>query len=706
MSRMNSPQVRARRMGMVLVFLLFLSACSMGNAGTQRAPANTTNAADKLKLLVSDDAVYRINVRELMAAGLDVPEPLTHEVISLSDGPDPVPFLIEDDALVFYGRASHSPYFAERPYVLEANQAGQEMTQTALPIGDDNPLPAVTQSLRLEENHNYASEARHEEGDDVWFWSKLAQQNTFSAEFVLPAVAEGPATLRFNAWGVTHDHQVENDHDVEIRINDTPVGPAVWDGQTHHTAQLTIPSGLLREGLNTITVDNRPEGAAFLDIMQINWFELDYPAPPQAEGDRIYFTSAAGDLTVGGLGEPPLVLDISDPVAPRELTGWLVADGKLRMAATEGARLAAIGPQGFSTPRVEPVREGRWLDQEQQADLIVIAAEGLVSALDPLVAAREAEGLSVAVVPVEEIYDGFGYGAPEPESIRNFISYAYQNWQAPQPRYLLLVGDATSDYLGNLNPVADNLVPSPMVPVHFSGETVSDSRMADADGDMRPDLAVGRWPARSPQEVSDLIKRTLGYEQSTANERVVFATDGSETVFSKIAKDLAAEANLPAGQIEQRDGPTPDEIGELWRDGAWLATYIGHGSIDRWGKENIFSLDELSNMSSESLPIVLQLTCLTGLFSHPEQTSLAEAMLLHPEGPVEIVAASSLTLSTHQEPFAVELLKQLQEPSIERVGDAFLGAKRSLRIEESDALREISDTFALFGDPSARIARP
>ena len=104
-------------------------------------------------------------------------------------------------------------------------------------------------------------------------------------------------------------------------------------------------------------------------------------------------------------------------------------------------------------------------------------------------------------------------------------------------------------------------------------------------------------------------------------------------------------------------------------------------------------------------PIVVQLTCLTGLFTQPEQTSLTELLLNHELGPVLSVAATSLTLSSNQEPFATSLIQNLNDPSVIRMGDAFQAAKLSLDIENS-GLREISDTFALFGDPSARIIRP
>jgi hypothetical protein len=81
-------------------------------------------------------------------------------------------------------------------------------------------------------------------------------------------------------------------------------------------------------------------------------------------------------------------------------------------------------------------------------------------------------------------------------------------------------------------------------------------------------------------------------------------------------------------------------------------------------------------------------------------------MLTHEGGPVLIIAATSLTLSSHQEPFATTLIQSLVDPDLTRIGDAFQAAKLSLAIESDNGLREISDTFVLLGDPSAVIVRP
>jgi hypothetical protein len=349
------------------------------------------------------------------------------------------------------------------------------------------------------------------------------------------------------------------------------------------------------------------------------------------------------------------------------------------------------------------VRTSDWRNPEQQADLLIVTTDELAPALVPLVEARQAQGLSVAVVPVAEIYDAFGQGEAAPASINAFVTYALENWQPPQPKYLFLVGEATADYRNYLGQSPANLIPAAMVPVQYSGETVSDSRLADIDGDQRPNLAVGRWPVSTVAEVESLVERTLAYEKGTAVARAIFATDATEKQFATIAQRLADAANLTSDLFA---GAQANEVVAQFNQGAWLTTYIGHGSTGQWGKDDVFTLDAVNQLANPTPSIVLQLTCLTGLFAHPQDTSLSEKMLTHEGGPVLIIAATSLTLSSHQEPFATTLIQSLVDPDLTRIGDAFQAAKLSLAIESDNGLREISDTFVLLGDPSAVIVRP
>jgi hypothetical protein len=443
--------------------------------------------------------------------------------------------------------------------------------------------------------------------------------------------------------------------------------------------------------------------------MRLDWIDIVYQVPPAAQQDRLLIQYVAGTVAATGFSGQPLIFDVSSPEAPVLLTGWGYESGTAEIPVQPSQRLIAAGPEGYLAPiAISGLRNSDWRNPENQADLLIITTEQLAPALAPLVEARQAQGLQSAVIPIEAIYDEFGFGRPSPHSITEFARYAIENWAEPTPRYLFLVGEATYDYRNYLADGPQNSVPSLIIPISYSGETVSDTRLADIDGDFRADLAVGRWPVDSPEAVSALIERTLAYENGTAANHIIFAADGTSDEFSGVSDQVLESSNLDEETAEKLYGATADELTQAWNQGAWLINYTGHGSLDRWGQQDVFSAEAVSGLqssTSSSPPIVLQLTCLTGFFAHPTISSLSEQMLLHNGGPVLIVSATSLTLSSSQAPFGINLVNELQNPETIRMGDAVMNAKLALDVSNLN-LREISDTFGLLGDPSTMIVRP
>lgn len=692
----------------LLLLLVVVAACRREPPTPPMGPADT--AVDRLIMGVTTDGVYRLTLAELQAAGLDLPS-LDSGQMQLTQGGTAVPYLLQDDALIFYGRAADSRYTNTRPYLLQIGRPGELMAETAVspPV---TTATTFTHTLRLEENHLYEARALDADHTDPWFWYKISQGQSVEIPLTLPALADAPAQLRLQLWGQTHNPEVLDDHDLDVLINGHLIETIRWDGPTHHQAIITLPPGVLRQGDNQISLNNETPGAVLLDIMLLNWLELELPILPTAVNDVLTFHPNADTaenrfghtVTLTNFSAPPLALNVQDPALPTRLPIDF-ADGLATVNVATGMTVTAVGPQGYlSLDSLALARQSDWLNPENQADLLIITTDALASALTPLVEARQAQGLTAAVIPVAEIYDAFG-GEASPESIRQLVTYASANWQDPKPRYLLLVGDATTDYRAYTTAVPANHVPSLLVPVAYSGETVSDGRLADVDGDGQPDLAVGRWPVDSVAEVESLVARTLAYEAGTAVPTALFATDASESQFAAMAQRLWQGSGISDTAVTLLNGASAEEVTAVWNQGAWLTTYIGHGSLALWGKENLFNLEAVGKLQSEQPAIVVQLTCLTGLFAQPGVESLAEAMLQHKHGPVLTVAATSLTLSDHQEPFAAALLQNLADPAVLRMGDAFQQAKLSLNINDN-GLREVSDTFALLGDPSALIVRP
>jgi hypothetical protein len=148
----------------------------------------------------------------------------------------------------------------------------------------------------------------------------------------------------------------------------------------------------------------------------------------------------------------------------------------------------------------------------------------------------------------------------------------------------------------------------------------------------------------------------------------------------------------------------PGEITARLDEGYLMVAYFGHGSLNMWGKDQLFSVKDVSVLRNlNRMPVILNLTCLVGLFTHPKKESLAEALLFHPEGgAIAVIAPTSLTLPVDQNALSHAFLEAfLKDPSA-RLGDLFLEAQRNAPRGEGE-MRDVLETYHLFGDPALLI---
>lgn len=694
-----------------LIAIALLASCSDGRSD------DTLTSVESFIVTVREDGFYQISLDSLAQAGANMvglrdvqsksPPP------RLSDAGVVIPLLQTEDSWLFYGQAPTDRYSRFRPYLLELEEPGLAMETEKQPPAGTRPLEFVPFSQSFEQNNFYDGQPysglpEDPAARDPWYWDTIQVQDVIDIDFDMPRDPQGEAELALELVGVSNDNQIDEDHDLDVYLNETLLETVRWDGESAVRIKVAIPDGLLQQDANRLTLDNTAPGATVIDITRLDRFIISYWAIPDAVNGRIQTEGFMGSIAMEGFDGVPLIFDISHPHAPVALSGKLLEDGRAGIQVDNETHLYAVDSDGLSVPEAIVARgepELRRIDT--QADLIVIAPEVFIEALEPLADHRRKQGLAVKLVELEQIYSEFGEVGIGPRAITAFLAHAYTNWSGPKPSYLLLVADASFDYRDYLGQQRGLMLPAPMVPVTYSGETVSDARLADIDGDRRPDMAIGRWPVSQIKEVEDLVKRTIASEQAEIASTAIFAADGSESRFYEMNERASEYAAFRPEQSTQLNGPTNQEIAAAWAEGAWLFTYTGHGSLDRWGKDDLLSSEHVSVLESdESPPVVLQLTCLTGLFAHPTIESLSEGLLLHDQGPISIVAATSLSLSDHQEPFGLAFLQELGNPEVMRIGDAFQTAKGKLDIESNDALREISDTYTLFGDPTALIRRP
>lgn len=747
--------------GLILAALatLIIAACG----GRTDAPP-----ADAAKLIVTTPGIYSFSTADLDGASLGwgsvdparlrlsnrgMPVPLWIE----EDG--------EGFRLLFYGAAADSAYAPVNSYWLtRAITSSTTVPQATIPpptipppaipppnipspnipppnipptvpsAGSADPLDRATAIVRAETDLLY--EPERADGDH-WLWAALPapQQATFPV--TLAGVAPGPGRLRAALWGST-DAPLSPDHHVRVAVNGHPVADATWDGKGAHLVEADITSGILRDGENEVELDVPGLDGVLVDVPVLDWIEIEHPRFLGATDDRLAIESPGGRLRLAGFSGAPVVVDVTDPARPERVAPAApaapvapVATGEgdgagdaVTIDAARGRRLIAAGPSGLRSPEriLRAAMDPDLRAPDQGADWVAIGPADLLAPLGPLADWRRRQGLQTALVPIEAIYDQFNHGLAEPEAIRAFLGHARAAWQ-PAPQFVLLVGDATYDPLGHVTPANRNRLPTVLVESVFGGETASDNALVDLDDDGRPDIAVGRVPAQDPEAVQTFVEKVLAYEAALVGSEdwgvagsskpawrrsALAVADGQEASFRADAQtfldQLAPEFTGTLVAATPGDPGAGDAVRAGIDAGAGVVAYFGHGSVDQWGKDRIFTTEDVAALANgDRLPIIITMTCLTGLFTHPELNSMAEALLWHPEGgAVAVLAPTSLTLASDQSRLRNALAEALTDPQHDTLGAAVLAAWRAVPLD-SPGTRDVVATFLLFGDPALRL---
>jgi hypothetical protein len=703
-SRLSRRTRLAVAAGLLLCSLALLVIGWLWFTRTDSAPASLSTAR-AAKLLIDQPGLVEVKPSDLRAVGWDSIDLTTLRVTSAGIT---LPVWAEPSSLRFFAPLSSTRYMSETVFWLEKSDQPTARITEQPPIVTNNSAPrdAYTATLKLEEDRVYSPQVK--EGDH-WFWVQLPAPITKTFTLTTSASLPGPARVQIAVWGST-EAPANPDHAYRLTLNDQPLGEFAWDGQGHHTIAALVPSGVLREGSNVLSVTAPGLPQIDADITYLNWIALDYPRAFVAQDDRLVFDSLGGTQHLTGFSGPIDVFDVTQPDRITRIRAK--ADGSF--VGSAGHRYWAVGPQGYQAGPVQAAQLTPDLRAaDNGADYLAIGPIDLLEPLQPLLDWRTTEGLKIMAVPVDAIYDQFNAGRVDPEAIRSFLQYATANWNV-KPKYVLLVGDASYDTLNATTLPQANRVPTFLVQTVFGGETASDVGFAQLHDD-KPELAIGRVPAREVDQVRVFVDKTLAYEKNPPTgewrSRVLAVADGQEPAFQADAQRFLDQlstgfqrvlVNPPAGTTQ-----ASTEILNDLNSGSVLVGYFGHGSVTQWGKDNLFTVKDVASLQNGGkLPVVINMTCLTGLFTHPKVQSLTETLLWKPDGgAVAVLAPTSLTLSDDQSFLSNALVQAYLKDRTARLGDVYLQAQQAVPLTGPGA-QDVLRTFLLFGDPALRIAQP
>jgi len=351
--------------------------------------------------------------------------------------------------------------------------------------------------------------------------------------------------------------------------------------------------------------------------------------------------------------------------------------------------------------------------------------------LTDLVAHRQAQGLRVQVVDIEDIYDEFSFGIKSPGALKDFLSYAYRNWPQLAAQYVLLVGDSTYDPKDHWGEADDTAyLPTYLMFTDFKGETVTDQWFVTFSGDDAvADMHIGRLPAADTAQATTMVDKIIAYESAvnarTWTNNLLLVADNQrpgsdyayEAVFETINEDAAAQ--LPDAMADPFRGYLNDyaatafltnDIINTINDGVLMVNYAGHGATQIMAEEHIFDAADVAALTNtDRLAFFVSMSCETGFFAYPEVwffPSLAEALMRSEAGAIAALMPTGMTSTDGQQVLDTAVFEAIFKKDIRTLGPAIAEAKQTLLANGDAYFEQISDTFLLFGDPATALQLP
>ena len=446
-----------------------------------------------------------------------------------------------------------------------------------------------------------------------------------------------------------------------------------------------------------------------------------------------------------------------------KIKGILKAQNTIRITQTSGGnmRLDYIDLQHDDPTPLElntlpePEYMYRITNQDHHADtavdmvIIIPTSQKTLAQAERLKTHHEQhDGMTVRIVPADELYNEYSSGTPDATAYRRYMKMMYDRAtnDSEKPRYLLLFGDGgwdnrmktaewsgydADDYLlcyesENSFSQVNCYVSDDFYCLLDDEEVIqkgSDSNITYAG---QPDVAVGRLPIRTTYDAETLVDKIISYAYNEhagnwQNEICIMGDDGNQNSHMKTADKVATmiEQNYPHYNVNkiywdayQRTSSStgysyPDVtrlIKQQIQSGALMMNYCGHGAAYAMSHEFVMKLKDFEDSQSEYLPLWITASCDIMPFDGQED-NIGEAVILSRKGGgVAFFGTTRTVYATYNEVMNMAFTNYVLTPGIS-IGEAARLAKCELVSKGSD-LTCNKLQYTLLGDPALRLATP
>ncbi len=734
------------------------------------------------RLRVEEGGLYRLSAEALTAAGtIAGPEELSDVRIFRKGKAQPTHIVPQvggerPQGVYFYGWPSTSEYDAGQVYWLAVVPGAEPVpivpVSKSLLEGPYRPLNHVTRTARHDADEeikvktdNYLSikeldwvEAELVDGRPVNFTLDLVQPlhglAPGGSDAQLKLFPEGPP----NTWQETG---------IGLKRGDQTAAAFEVGKDRNLLLHATIlPKYLLRSPVSfSLEVDAPTSATAATEDgmgLWLDWFEVRYPSRPSLHQGRLVLNGDS--VTTPGLYTYQTQRFLGGG-AQRTLALALNANsGEVRRLTRVGENTRLIVDKGWHSelwdlaealePRIESLEWHQDILEPaapngQPIDYVIVTHHLFTDLLDPILELNRERGLTTRVVDVQWLYDLFSDGMLSPEAIQRYLGYMIHHWETPAPGYVLLVGDANSDFLNETHGDVPNYIPA--YPYAYGSDTwASDHWLTCVSGDDDlPDYLIGRFSVNNVDDAREVIRKTVQYATEPLFGRwrgsMAYICDNhikpsdqfrqtgerlrleqSPAAFDAIRVYLDLLAMEDNWYIEKRhidriweeekdwvkvSAAATDAIKATLNSGVAFLEYFGHGSPNLWADERIFFGGDTPNRDAQYLKsegryaFISNYTCNSGAIDYPRppwNLCITEDLMRTPDGgAVAMFVPSGPGTTTEHEKLARQWRRALFGDNLRSVGEAAFQVRSRYALE--GYRRNLLYMYILQGDPALEL---
>jgi hypothetical protein len=715
-----------------------------------------------LKIAVEQPGVYQINYYELRRAGIE-PDMLNPAHLYLYHDGKEVPMYVaselldtfsHDDRIYFYAMPFDQSKRPQDVYWLLMEAGGGRSApmrlQPVQPSNDQAISPEViTTGMATIERYKrqyYYHRLIQPFYLGKWYWEEITAEHFKEFPFELEAVSFDEKTFDLTCYLAGTEPGKTNY--CSIYINGNLVDSIEWKPLQNYKFEKKVPVSYLRNGSNQLAVymeDRSRDG--FASKVVFKGFTVTYAR--QLASEKLALSVAINPSASGGNvhrlffagfdQRETLIFNVTKPQQPILCQPvYYTHEGKTGVSCIDQihneARYEVVALDSAQLPvEIQGIAPIELCQTSNQADYLIITHPRFLEALKPFIEARRQQGLLVYTATVDKLYDAFNYGNKSPQAIKEFINYVYHEWAPPRLTYVLLVGES-SDYVGRASELPSD-AQMDLVPVMGFGDTLmqarGDNQYATVCGDdALPDLLIGRFSVNTPEELGNIIEKTLSYQRNAQvgewGNRHLFVAD-DEPEFPGVANSIIEETfpvfaetvrifqqNYPYSnyyrlwQRKRSRAATQALIKEM-NDGAVVMNFFGHGGPNIWTAERLFHFQDIEKLNNREDPIFLTCsTCDTAWLDYPVDAvrySLAERFLKYKNGgAIGVYGPTTGASPGDHEVLVRSLYEGFFNAGLRAMGELVLYSKLRYALEKGN--KYVLDQFLLLGDPWLGLAPP